>query len=127
MVWSSASEYVTVKIFVTVRNRKHERELDIYQHINSVKAEHTGRHFIRSLLDNFEIVGPHGRHSCLVHEPLRSSLAVLLDLAELQLDTEYLKPAMLHLLLALHFLHTECQVIHAGNIPIYIIAAARNL
>ncbi|OGM43262.1 hypothetical protein ABOM_008629 [Aspergillus bombycis] len=70
------SKYVALKIFVKDRERNHE--LDIYHRINSVESDHPGKRFIRKLLNYFTIVGPHGQHLCLVHEPLGISASKLI-------------------------------------------------
>lgn len=77
----STSTYVVLKVHVTGQNRAHERELDVYKRMNLVGATHPGRHFIRRLLDHFCIRGPHGRHVCLVHEPLGTSADVLMKMS----------------------------------------------
>lgn len=79
--YNSTSTYVVVKVYVTGQTRDHERELDIYKHMNFEESRHPGRNFIRKLLDHFYIQGPHGRHVCLVHEPLGTSADFLVKLS----------------------------------------------
>ncbi|KAJ5101549.1 protein kinase [Penicillium alfredii] len=74
-----------LKVYVTDPNRHHERELDIYKHMNSVETRHPGTNFIRKLLDHFDIQGPHGQHVCLVHEPLGTSADFLVKMARTQM------------------------------------------
>lgn len=105
-----------LKVYVTGAYRDHERELRIYKHIESVETNHPGRNFIRKLLDHFWIQGPHGRHVCLVHEPLGTSADVLMKLTPGHVMTlDDMKPGIRQLLIALDFLHSECHIIHTGN------------
>ena len=88
--------------------------------MNLVETKHPGREFIRKLLDHFYIQGPHGRHVCLVHEPLGTSTDILVKLSpgnKMTLDA--MKPAIRQLLVALDFLHSECHIIHTGNMLNY--------
>ncbi|KKK13213.1 hypothetical protein ARAM_000564 [Aspergillus rambellii] len=108
-----ASTYVVLKVYITGQNRDHERELRMYKHMNSVTKKHPGRNFIRKLLDHFYIQGPHGRHICLVHEPLGISADILVKMSPghvMSLDD--MKPGIRQLLIALDFLHSECHIIH---------------
>ncbi|PLN84281.1 kinase-like domain-containing protein [Aspergillus taichungensis] len=94
----TTSTYVVLKVYVTGQNRDHERELDIYKHMNRVETKHPGRNFIRRLLDSFYIQGPHGCHICL-----SPGHVITLD---------DMKSGIRQLLIALDFLHSECHVIH---------------
>ncbi|KGO76091.1 hypothetical protein PITC_006340 [Penicillium italicum] len=108
-----ASTYVVLKVYVTGESRDHQRELHIYKHMNLVETNHPGRNFIRTLLDHFHIQGPHGRHICLVHEPLGTSADVLVKMSPGQVMTlDDMKPGIRQLLVALDFLHSECSIIH---------------
>ena len=85
--------------------------------MNLAETRHPGRNFIRKLLDHFYIQGPHGLHICLVHEPLGVSADLLLKMTPghvMSLDD--MKPGIRQLLVVLDFLHSECNVIHTGNI-----------
>ncbi|KAJ5558026.1 kinase-like domain-containing protein [Penicillium sp. DV-2018c] len=110
-----ASTYVVLKVHVTGQNRDHERELHIYKHIriNLERTKHPGRNFVRKLLDHLYIQGSHGRHVCLVHEPLGMSADLLVRMSPGQVMTlDDMKPGIRQLLVALDFLHSECQIIH---------------
>ena len=68
------------------------------------------------LLDSFEISGPHGRHHCLVHEPLGMSLYDLQMRARNRVfSKDVLRTSTRQLLAALDFLHTQAGIIHTGN------------
>ncbi|QKX62770.1 uncharacterized protein TRUGW13939_09935 [Talaromyces rugulosus] len=62
------SKYVILKVYVAGQETNHE--VEIYERINTVPTTHPGKRFIRQLFDHFSIEGPHGRHTCLIHEPL---------------------------------------------------------
>lgn len=105
-----------MKVYVTAANRDHERELHIYKHMDFERSKHPGRDFVRKLLDHFDIQGPHGRHICLVHEPLGTSADFLVKMSPKQAMTlDDMKPGIRQLLVALDFLHSECHVIHTGK------------
>ncbi|KAK4495633.1 hypothetical protein PRZ48_012901 [Zasmidium cellare] len=108
-------DYVALKVYIN--NSKTHRELSVCQHINSVSSQHPGREYVRKLLDSFEIEGPHGKHICLVFEPLGNSLGQLHLLADGALDTEIIRQAMRPILNALQFLHDEAGVIHTDLQP----------
>ncbi|PKY08810.1 kinase-like protein [Aspergillus campestris IBT 28561] len=112
------SSYVALKVYVTGHNRDHDRELDLYKHMNSVETKHPGRNLIRKLLDYFYIQSPHGRHVCLAHEPLGTSANVLIKMSPGHVMTlDDMKPGIRQLLIALDFLHSECHVIHTDPSP----------
>ncbi|TKA32266.1 hypothetical protein B0A54_14417 [Friedmanniomyces endolithicus] len=75
---SGQDEYIALKVYIN-RSKVH-RELPIYKHINSLNSEHEGRAYIRKLIDSFELSGPHGKHTCLVHEALGMNMEELRDL-----------------------------------------------
>lgn len=84
--------------------------------MNSVETTQPGRNFIRKPLDHSYIQGPHARHICLVHEHLGTSADVLVKMSPghvMILDD--MKPGIRQLLVALDFLHSECHIIHPGN------------
>lgn len=68
------------------------------------------------MLDNFEVTGSTGKkHQCLVHKPLGINLADLQDnYPSGKYTKELLRATLKHVFMALDFLHTEAQVIHAG-------------
>lgn len=112
---SKEKEYVALKVYIN--SSKVHRELPIYKHIKSVQSQHGGLHFLRALLDSFEIIGHHGKHTCLVHEALGMNLP--------ESCVEYCPMRCFHLTLSasdylrtLHFLHEEAHVIHTGKLEI---------
>ena len=91
------------------------RELDVYKNLSAAKSSHRGRLNVRTILDSFKIIVPDGYHQVLVHKPLWRSL---FDLQRILPTERYpedlLKGALLHILNALDYLHSECQIIHTG-------------
>lgn len=74
-----------------INSSKTHRELPIYTHINSLESEHDVRDHIRKLLGSFEIEGPHGKHICLISEPLGISFDELKDKQSLTFMRKMLK------------------------------------
>jgi serine/threonine-protein kinase SRPK3 len=105
--------YVALKVYIN-RSKVH-RELPIYTHINSMNSEHDGRLNLRKFLDSFEINGPNGKHTCLVHEAsgmcLEDFRAYLPDRV---FSADLIRETFRDLLRALHFLREEAHVIHTG-------------
>ena len=107
--------YVTLKVYTT--SPRVNREITIYQHIQTVKASHDGKSRIRPLLDAFELKGKYGNanHQCLVHPPLGMSLWQLMRLFPgCTFTEELLKATLINLFVALDYLHTEANIIHTG-------------
>ncbi|KAI7369621.1 kinase-like protein [Hortaea werneckii] len=109
-------EYAALKIYVN--NSKYHRELPIYEEINDLQTNHEGRKYIRKLYDSFELQGPHGRHICLVHQPLGISLGELKQLTPDGLfSAELIRQTLRCILSGLQFLHKEARVIHTDLQP----------
>ncbi|KAJ5715761.1 protein kinase [Penicillium malachiteum] len=106
--------YVTLKMYD--HESSHARtEKEVYKHIESLKSSHTGFKLVRRAIDDFEIRSPDNAYSyqCLVHPPLGMSLCELRHRAKgKMLPEDLLKPTLIHILLALDFLHTEAGVVH---------------
>jgi serine/threonine protein kinase len=76
---------------------------------------------VRTALDNFQIGTADGFFQCLVHKPLGISLRDLrLQFATNTLPEKLLKLTLLHLLLALDYLHSEAGIIHTGTLPPFV-------
>jgi serine/threonine-protein kinase SRPK3 len=90
-----------------------ETELSVYKRIEKFSQNHPGRNAIRSLLDSFDVSGPHGRHQCLVHPPLWDSVLGLRHRNPLQrLPEPVIAFVIKRLFLALDLLHRECHIAH---------------
>ncbi|PSK53401.1 hypothetical protein B9Z65_8956 [Elsinoe australis] len=114
---SKEKEYVALKIYIN--SSKVHRELPIYKHIKSVQSQHGGLHFLRALLDSFEIIGHHGKHTCLVHEALGMNLGELREiLPDEMFPPDLVRQTLRDILRTLHFLHEEAHVVHTGKLEI---------
>ncbi|KAE8137308.1 kinase-like domain-containing protein [Aspergillus pseudotamarii] len=106
--------YVTLKLYEC--NSAHaKREIQVYDHLKSLKSCHTGTVLVRTVLDKFQLSSTDGSHfyQCLIHPPLGMSLYELRNRCPRKVFPEnLLKPTLIHILLALDFLHTEAHVIH---------------
>lgn len=101
---------------VYINSSKVHRELPIYKHINEMQLEHRGRWAVRKFFESFEIEGPHGRHICLVLQPLGPSLDELRDLMvpDRLYRVDILRQGVRQILAGLQFLH-KVNVIHTGK------------
>jgi serine/threonine-protein kinase SRPK3 len=73
-------------------------------------SRNPGRANIITLMDSFEVSSIHGRHLCLVHE----AMGIFPKIGGQGLPVPLVKVVVKQLLLALDFLHRECQVVHTG-------------
>lgn len=110
--------YVTLKIHE--HDSSHGKgEKEVYKHLRNIKSSHTGSVRVRRAIDDFRISSVDNEYSyqCLVHPPLAMSLCELRNRAMEKVLPEYLlKPILIHILLALDFLHTEAKVVHTSTI-----------
>lgn len=107
--------YRALKVYI--RTSDEIKELVIHKHLSKIKTSHPGKQDIRFVLDAFEVSSPGGhRHTCLIHEPLATSLHELMGaFPDRSLPEELLKTALRQVLIALHFLHSEARLIHTGS------------
>lgn len=115
--------YVTVKVCAQ-NSVPVKRELSVFQHINNLpKSEHAGRPYIRTAFDQFELVAnsqstddmPSENFQCFAHQPMATTLFAFRKIfPRQQFPEKLLKPVLKHVLLALHFLHSEAKVVHTG-------------
>ena len=68
------NRYVALKI-VVAEALKVSSEGRILRHLRDTQLDHPGRGYVCSILDEFFISGPNGRHLCLVSEPARCCIA----------------------------------------------------
>lgn len=70
---------------------------------------------VRSVLDSFEIAGPHGNHKCILYEPLGMSYTDFRRLLpEYRFPKELVQQSVQLLLVSLDYLH-RCNVLHIGD------------
>ncbi|KAL4783324.1 kinase-like protein [Aspergillus varians] len=105
--------HVTLKVLER-DSAEGKREVDIYNHLNSINVDHAGGTLVRNALDSFQIPSAQGNFGCLVHPPLGMSLYDFrTQLRAKVLPEKIVKLALIHLLLALDFLHVEARIVHA--------------
>lgn len=86
-------------------------------HISGVNPKHKGWHFVRKLSDSFTINGASENHVCLVLEALREPLWLYRRrYIGNVIPPDILKILVQMILHALDYLHTECHIIHTGNL-----------
>ncbi|KAK2774049.1 serine protein kinase sky1 [Colletotrichum kahawae] len=91
-------------------------ELDILLKLTSKSATNPGTTHVLGLLDHFEHRGPHGDHLCLVSKPMGPDVSIFItEFSKARIPVATVKKFSKQLLLALSYLHDECQ---AANILI---------
>ncbi|KAK2737832.1 hypothetical protein FQN57_007390 [Myotisia sp. PD_48] len=108
-----------VELKICISEKTPNREIQIYKHLNFIQSQsdHCGKQYYRSLYDSFEITGPYGRHTCLVHQQLGLSLFQVLDIRPKgTLTIELLKPPLRQILIGLDILHSV-GIIHTDLQP----------
>lgn len=97
-----------------------KREVEAYERLNACRASHAGAMFVRTALDSFQIGPVGGLYQFLVHRPLGISLYDLrTQFTAKLLPEKLLKMTLLHVLLALDYLHTEAGIIHTGMLTLF--------
>lgn len=92
----------------------------MYSRLNTVKVKHPGTTLVRKMLDNFEIQEKDHTYPCIVHKPLGMSLAKLRSrVPKEKLPENILKLTLIHILIALEFLHTKANIIHCGKLQLH--------
>lgn len=105
--------YVVLKVYT--RDTDHSREYEACRRIGAMETDHPGSRLVRSALDLFAIPREDGDHLCLVQQPMWDSFSDMLQRgSERRFTEDLLKTALQTVLLALDFLHTECNLVHTG-------------
>ncbi|OJJ42004.1 hypothetical protein ASPZODRAFT_137574 [Penicilliopsis zonata CBS 506.65] len=110
--------YIALKIYTA--SKTVTREIEIYNHLRTVKSSHAGQSCLRPLLEVFQAQNPDGHsiHTCLVHPPLGISLGQLTPLLpDGVMSSVMVRTTIRNILAALDFLHTEAMVIHTDLQP----------
>ncbi|KFY29164.1 hypothetical protein V491_00162 [Pseudogymnoascus sp. VKM F-3775] len=107
--------YVALKInncdFVDTEAAQHE--LQISKILANTNPLHEGFPYVRTLLNSFEMKGPHGLHTCLVYEPMREPLWLFQKRCRNgKLSLDLIKVYLTFLLRGLDYLHSECHIVH---------------
>jgi len=114
-------DYVTLKVFVS-GNPQARNEEKVFEHLKTIKSDHAGAKFVRTLRDSFELPGEKGPHVCLVHNALGMTLKQLRVLSDGgKLALELVKPIIYHILFALDYLHSQAKVVHTGRVLVFVL------
>lgn len=101
-----------------INTLEHNRELEIYQHLNSralQQTDHGGKEHLRQLYDSFSVEGPNGTHDVFVLHALGAAIRELQQLMpDRVFDHEGVPDMLLEILPTIHFLHTEAKITHTG-------------
>ncbi|KAG5352001.1 hypothetical protein C0989_004248 [Termitomyces sp. Mn162] len=120
------SRYVVLKIYLESRflGYREPPEIAAYECLNAGPKDHPGRKAIRRLLGWFTIMGPTGKHYCLVHPPLWGSLSDWLETQKSCICTgctnfprvtaHMLAVILRQIFLALDYAK-ECDIVHTGQ------------
>jgi len=117
----STNKYAALKLYAhdLVAEDEIDNEAAIHKHISTVgNADHPGKKFVRTIQDSFFVTSRDGNlHRCLVHDLLSNDiLSLRYNRPDRKLPEAMLKQILIHLLLALDFLHSECHIIHTGQV-----------
>ncbi|CAI7568051.1 unnamed protein product [Penicillium crustosum] len=108
----STHKYLTLKVF-RQGSAEGKREMANYDRINAIKTSHAGAMLVRTALDTFQIDDAKGSYQVIVHQPLGIRLYDLRHLFTDKILPEIaVKLTLMHLLLALDYLHTEAGIVH---------------
>ncbi|PWY88291.1 protein kinase [Aspergillus heteromorphus CBS 117.55] len=120
------SRYVALKIIVA-SSSENCSEGRILRGLAAGKADHPGKSFVSSLLDEFFIDGPNGRHLCIVSEAAGCSLDRSKNGSSTWLfPADVARAISAQLLLGLEFIHS-CGIVHGDLHPSNILFTSSNL
>ncbi|KAI0431806.1 CMGC protein kinase [Xylaria sp. FL1042] len=113
----ATNKYAALKIYAhdLVAEDEIDNETAIYKHLSTAgNPDHPGKMYVRTIQDSFFVTSRAGNpHQCLVHEVLSNDiLSLRYTRPDRKLPEAMLKQILIHLLLALDFLHSECHIIH---------------
>ncbi|CAK44789.1 uncharacterized protein An04g08230 [Aspergillus niger] len=85
--------------------------------VNNYATKEDAAEIVSTLLDSFDVPGPHGLHVCMVFDPLCEPLWMLKQrFHDDVLPLDVLKPVAKLILEGLGYLHSQCQIVHTGII-----------
>ena len=119
--YTSTNKYAALKIYAhdLVAEDEIDNETAIYKHLSTAGSpDHPGKMYVRTIQDSFFVTSRAGNpHQCLVHDVLSNDiLSLRYTRPDRKLPEAMLKQILIHLLLALDFLHNECHIIHTGQV-----------
>ncbi|OWP03874.1 hypothetical protein B2J93_1632 [Marssonina coronariae] len=116
----ATNKYAALKLYAhdLVAEDEIDNETAIYQHLRAGNPDHPGKMYVRTVQDSFFVTSRDGNlHRCLVHDLLSNDiLSLWYTRSDRKLPKAMLKQILIHLLLALDFLHSECHIIHTGQV-----------
>ncbi|OAQ64022.2 protein kinase-like protein [Pochonia chlamydosporia 170] len=114
----SKRSLLTLKVCTTQVTANVNNELAVSRHIASIEAaEHPGKQLLRATRDDFQVVGPHGTHQCLVFNPLGLTFTKFRNkFPDKAFNKKLLQQTLQLVLLGLDFLH-QANVVHTDISP----------
>ncbi|KAJ5355463.1 uncharacterized protein N7496_012675, partial [Penicillium cataractarum] len=102
------NRYIALKVYTA--SKTVTREIEIYDHLGTIKSSYAGQSCLRLLLEFFQAqsLDGHGIHTCLL-TPL---------LPDRVMSSVMVRTTIRNILAALDFHHTEAKVIHTGMSPL---------
>ena len=108
------NRYVSLKV-ITAAASKLNLEAKIWHRMHRGNVNHPGRSFILSLLDEFSIDGPNGRHRCIVSEVVGINIADAKEVHEDEmLPLEIARKITPQIASGVAYMHS-CGVVHGGQ------------
>lgn len=105
--------YLVLKVHV--RSKRKLPEIAVVEHLRVNKDDHPGQRFVRLISDSFEVIGPHGTHTCLLYPPAGLDMSDCMQcLPGETLTVPLLRAMVRNILLALDYLH-QANIIHTGT------------
>ncbi|CAG8004508.1 unnamed protein product [Penicillium salamii] len=106
--------YMAIKVNANKHSKKSaEKELRITERITQANSRE-GRYCVRTLLDSFDLPGPHGNHVCMVIDPLHEPLWMIKRSFQGSLLPNVLRAIAWMVIMGLEYLHTQSNVIHTS-------------
>lgn len=100
------------------RDETNQDEFEVYKLLNKGSSRHPGYPHVRTALDVFTVPRSGGDHHWLVQKPMWDSFRDLLYRnSSHRFSEELLKAGLVQVFLALDYLHTECKLVHTGDVP----------
>lgn len=115
--YTSTNKYAALEIYAhdLVAEDQIDNGTAIYKHLSTAgNLDHPGKMYVRTIQDSFFATSRAGNpHHSLVHEVLSNDiLSLRYTRPDRKLPEAMLRQFLIHLLLALDFLHSECHIIH---------------